>query len=108
LLILEPVTDECPTGAGGFIIHELAVVPALAEQTAGILVGDRNYWSATTIAEWHAYQVTLLAPYRSAKRDPHPRWSARLSRVRYYIDIVFGQLVQRFAVNCVWACDGGS
>jgi hypothetical protein len=86
LLILEPVTDECPTGAGGFIIHELAVVPALAEQTAGILVGDRNYWSPTTTAEWHAYQVALLAPYRSAKRDPHPRWSARLSRVRYRIN----------------------
>ncbi|HEX6540888.1 MAG TPA: transposase [Ktedonobacterales bacterium] len=29
-------------------VHELAVVPALAEQTAGTLVGDRNYWSPTT------------------------------------------------------------
>lgn len=53
-------------------VHELAVVPALAEQTTGILVGDRNYWSPTTTAEWQQHGVDLLAPYRSAKRDPHP------------------------------------
>lgn len=86
-------------------VHELAVVPALAEQTTGILVGDRNYWSPTTTAEWQQHGVDLLAPYRSAKRDPHPRWSARLSRVRYRIDTVFGQLVQRCAVKRVWARD---
>lgn len=36
-----------------------------------------------------------LAPYRSAKRDPHPRWSTLLSRVRYRIDTVFGQFLSR-------------
>jgi len=86
-------------------VHELAVVPALAEQTTGTLVGDRNYWSPTTTAEWRRHSVELLAPYRSAKRDPHPRWSARLSRVRYRIDTVFGQLVDRCAVKRVWARD---
>ena len=86
-------------------VHELAVVPALAEQTAGTLVGDRNYWSPSTTAEWQRQGVELLAPYRSAKRDPHPRWSARLSRVRYRIDTVFGQLVDRCAVKRVWARD---
>jgi hypothetical protein len=49
--------------------------------------------------------VELLAPYRSATRDPHPRWSARLSRVRYRIDTVFGQLVSRCDVKRVWARD---
>jgi hypothetical protein len=86
-------------------VHELAVVPALAEQTTGALVGDRNYWSPITTAEWQAHGVTLLTPYRSAKRDPHPRWSARLSQVRYRIDTVFGQLVDRCAVKRVWARD---
>jgi hypothetical protein len=86
-------------------VHELAVVPALAEQTAGTLVGDRNYWSPSTTTEWQRQGVELLAPYRSAKRDPHPRWSARLSRVRYRIDTVFGQLVDRCAVKRVWARD---
>jgi len=85
--------------------HELTVLPALAEQTSGMLVGDRNYWSPVTTAEWQAHGVELLAPYRSAKRDPPPRWSALLSRVRYRIDTVFGQLVDRCAVKRVWARD---
>ena len=85
--------------------HELTALPALAEQTVGLLVGDRNYWSPATTAEWQQLGVELLAPYRSAKRDPHPRWSALLSRVRYRIDTVFGQLVDRCAVKRVWARD---
>jgi Transposase DDE domain len=86
-------------------IHELTALPALAEQTGGILVGDRNSWSPATTVEWQLLGVELLAPYRSAKRDPHPRWSASLSRVRYRSDTVFGQLVERCAVKRVWARD---
>jgi hypothetical protein len=85
--------------------HELAALPALTEQTVGTLVGDRNYWSPMTTAECQQLGVELLAPYRSAKRDPHPRWSALLSRVRYRIDTVFGQLVDRCDVKRVWARD---
>lgn len=85
--------------------HELTALPTLAEQTVGTLVGDRNYWSPATTTEWQQLGVDLLAPYRSAKRDPHPRWSAVLSRVRYRIDTVFGQLVDRCAVKRVWARD---
>lgn len=85
--------------------HELTALPALTEQTGGILVGDRNYWSPKTVAEWQRLGVELLAPYRSAKRDAHPRWSALLSRVRYRIDTVFGQLVSRCHVKQVWARD---
>lgn len=96
------ITRFCVAAAN---VHELAVVPALAEQTRGALVGDRNYWSPSTMAEWRRHGVELLAPYHSAKRDPHPRWSARLSRVRYRIDTVFGQLVDRCAVKRVWARD---
>jgi hypothetical protein len=96
------ITRFCVTPANA---HELTAVPALAEQTQGTLVGDRNYWSPATTAEWQALGVELLAPYRSAKRDPRPRWSALLSRVRYRIDTVFGQLVDRCAVKRVWARD---
>lgn len=85
--------------------HELTALPALTEQTVGTLIGDRTYWSPTTAAEWQPLGVELLAPYRSAKRDPHPRWSAVLSRVRYRIDTVFGQLVDRCDVKRVWARD---
>lgn len=86
-------------------VHELAALPALAEQTVGTLVGDRNYWSPATTAEWQPLGVAVLAPYRSAKRDPQPRWSAVLSRVRYRIDTVFGQLVSRCDIKRVWARD---
>jgi DDE family transposase len=86
-------------------VSELAALPGLAERTAGLLVGDRNYWSPTTAHEWQPQGIALLAPYRSAKRDPHPRWSALLSRVRYRIDTVFGQLVDRCNVKRVWARD---
>ena len=47
-----------------------------------------------TADEWQTHGIAPLAPYRSAKRDPHPRWSALLSRVRYRIDTVFGQLAR--------------
>lgn len=86
-------------------VHELSALPALTEATQGTLVGDRNYWSPKVAAEWQQHGVDLLAPYRTAKRDPHPRWSARLSRVRYRIDTVFGQLVDRCAVKRLWARD---
>jgi hypothetical protein len=85
--------------------HELAVLPVLAEQTIGILVGDRNYWSPAATAEWQLHGVELLAPYRNAKRDPHPRRSTVLSRVCYRIDTVFGQLASRCAIKRVWARD---
>lgn len=85
--------------------HELTALPALTEQTVGTLVGDRNYWSPAVAAEWQALGVAVLAPYRAAKRDPNPRWSAALSRVRYRIDTVFGQLVDRCDVKRVWARD---
>ncbi len=58
-----------------------------------------------TTAAWQPLGVALLAPYRSAKRAPHPRWSALLRRVRYRIDSVFGQLVDRCTVKRVWARD---
>jgi hypothetical protein len=86
-------------------VHELAALPAVTEQTEGLLIGDRNYWSPAMTTEWQAHGVDLLAPYRSAKRDPHPRWSAVLSRVRYRIDTVFGQLVDRCHIKRVWARD---
>jgi len=96
------ITRWCIAAAN---VHELSALPGLTEATQGTLVGDRNYWSPKVAAQWQQHGVELLAPYRSAKRDPHPRWSARLSRVRYRIDTVFGQLVDRCAVKRLWARD---
>jgi hypothetical protein len=61
--------------------------------------------SALFIALDHASYLDLLAPYRSAKRDPHPLCRAMRSRVRHRIDTVFGQLVERYAVKRDWARD---
>ncbi len=85
--------------------QELTVVPELAAGSHGWLLGDRNYWSPRLRAELAPKGIELLAPYRSAKRDPWPRWSRQLSRIRYRIDTVFGQLVDRCLVKRVWARD---
>ncbi len=85
--------------------HELSVLPEIAESTSGLLVGDRNYHSPKTGEELRRMGVELLAPYSSRKRDPSPRKSAYLSRLRYRIDTVFSQLTGRYSVKRVWAKD---
>ena len=68
-------------------------------------MGDRNYWSPRLTEELRHENVTLVAPFGSRKRDPRPRFSSTLSRLRYRIDTVFGQLVDRYKVKRVWAKD---
>jgi hypothetical protein len=86
-------------------VHELRVLPELAEGTSGLIVGDRNYHSPKTREELAGMGVELLAPYSSKKRDPTPNNSALLSRLRYRIDTVFSQLTGRYCVKRVWARD---
>jgi hypothetical protein len=85
--------------------HELSVLPQIAEGTSGLIVGDRNYHSPKTKDDLATMGVELLAPYSSKERDPAPRRSALLSRLRYRIDTVFSQLVGRYSVKRVWARD---
>jgi hypothetical protein len=68
--------------------HELSVVPEIVEGTRSVVVGDRNYHSPKTSEELlSAMGIELLAPYSSKRRDPAPKKSALLSRLRYRIDI---------------------
>jgi hypothetical protein len=85
--------------------HELSVVPEITEGTSGVLIGDRNYHSPKTKEELATMGIELVALYSSKKRDPAPRKSASLSRLRYRIDTVFSQLVERYSVKRVWARD---
>jgi Transposase DDE domain len=85
--------------------HDLWVVPELTERTSGLLVGDRNYHSPKTREVLAGMGIELLAQYSSKKRDPHPKRSALLSRLRYRIDTVFSQLTERYSVKRVWARD---
>lgn len=86
-------------------VHELAAVPDLVTGTQGVVVGDRNYWAPSLAEELQGDGVHLVAPFRWASRDPHPKQSSQLSRVRYRIDTVFGQLVDRYHIKRVWARD---
>ncbi len=86
-------------------VHELSVLPEIVEGTSGLLIGDRNYHSPKSGQELAGIGVELLAPYSSKKRDPTPKKSALLSRLRYRIDTVFSQLTERYCVKKVWARD---
>lgn len=85
--------------------HELCVLPELTEFPSGLIVGDRNYHSPKSGQELASMGVELLAPYSSKSRDPHPKRSAFLSRLRYRIDTVFSQLTGRYSIKWVWARD---
>jgi hypothetical protein len=69
-------------------VHELCVLPEIAEFTSGMIIGDRNYHSPKTREKLASMGVELLAPYSSKKRDPAPKKSAFLSRLRYRIERV--------------------
>jgi hypothetical protein len=86
-------------------VREPKVAPDLVEGTHGILVGDRGFWNPSLKEELHRTDVELHAPFIAASRDPWPQRSAFLSRIRYRIDTVFSQLVERFKAKRVWARD---
>ena len=86
-------------------VSELAAVPALAEGTTGLLLGDRNDHAPRLMEELAGQGVRLLAPFRWASRDPDPTRAPLLSRFRYRIDTAFGQLVDRYRAKRVWARD---
>lgn len=71
---------------------------------AGYVLADRNYWKPDLSQRLKSYELYLLAPYKSAKhqKQPYPRF---LTHMRYRIETVFGQLVERFHVKRVWARD---
>jgi hypothetical protein len=83
----------------------VAVLPEIVEGTHGFTVGDRNYWSPNLIDDLRTSGLALLAPYKSAKRDPDAHRSRYLSRIRYRIETTFGQLVERYHIKRVRARD---
>lgn len=85
--------------------QELAAAEDLTEGTAGLVIGDRNFW-APRLREQLAHRgIQLLAPFRRRKQDPWPQLSRDLSRWRYRIDTLFGQLVERTTIKRIWAHD---
>jgi len=85
--------------------HETKVVPELVKPTLEILLGDRNYWNPRLKEELAQVEINLQAPFRKAKSDPWPKYSALISRIRYRIDTVFSQLTRRFEIKQVLVKD---
>jgi len=81
------------------------VAPTLTEDTPGLVVGDRLFWRPRLQEELRQEGLLLLAPFLLASREPWPARSRVLSRVRYRIDTVFGQLTDRCALKRVCARD---
>ncbi|MYD90445.1 MAG: hypothetical protein F4Y08_08955 [Caldilineaceae bacterium SB0662_bin_9] len=70
-----------------------------------IVVGDCNHWSPTPQEMLAPQGLQLQTPFKKAKQAPWPRHSAILSRFRYRIDMVFGQLVDRYLIKRVQVRD---
>lgn len=76
-------------------IHDTEGAEELLQGVYGFVLADRNYWKPELMQQWKTKDLHLLAPYKSAKRQkqPYPRF---LTHMRYRIETVFGQLVERF------------
>jgi len=96
------ITGLCVAPAN---VDEREVAPLVAQGTAGLLLGDRNYWAPWLRDELRAHGVRLLAPYHQARRDPAPRASALIGHFRGRIEPIFSQLVGRGTAKRVWARD---
>jgi hypothetical protein len=85
-------------------VHELAIAERLFDGVRGDALGDRNYWSPRLAAQLKERGLTLLTPFRSAKREKK-RWPLLLVQTRRRIETVIGQLSERFHAKRVWARD---
>jgi DDE family transposase len=85
-------------------IHDTEGAEELLQGVYGFALADRNYWNPELSERLKIHGLQLLAPYKSAKRQklPYPRY---LTHMRYRIETVFGQLVERFHAKRVWARD---
>jgi hypothetical protein len=82
---------------------DLEMLPELGLPAGTTGIGDRNYWSPAVTAELAAAGVRLRTPYRTKKHDPDPAQARRLSRPRWRVETVNGQLAGRYHLKRVWA-----
>lgn len=86
-------------------VHDLELVPELVEGTTGQVIGDRNYWDPHLTAELAPAGIALRAPFNKRASDPDPAGSRVLTRLRWRIETVASQLVERFHLKRIWARD---
>lgn len=86
-------------------VSDVAVLEELTERTSGLCLADRAYWKPELHEQLRRRGVEMLVPFRKATRDPDPERSRTISRLRYRIETVFGQLCERLSIKRVWARD---
>jgi hypothetical protein len=86
-------------------VHDTDLVPELVEGATGQVLGDRNYWDPKLTAELAPAGVALHAPFKKRASDPDPEGSKRLTRVRWRVETVASQLVERYHLKRLWARD---
>jgi superfamily I DNA/RNA helicase len=85
-------------------LSDTAGAEDLLQGVAGFVLADRSYWKPELSQRLQSDGLFLLAPYKSAQHEkqPYPR---SLTHMRYRIETVFGQLVERFHAKRIWARD---
>jgi hypothetical protein len=86
-------------------VHDRDLVPELVEGAMGQVLGDRNYWDPRLTAELAPAGIALLAPFKKRATDPDPDRSRVLGQVRWRIETVAAQLVERYHLKRIWARD---
>ena len=71
----------------------------------GEVLGDRNYWDPTLTAELEPAGIVLRAPFKKRATDPDPVGSRLIGRVRWRIETVASQFVERYHFKRIWARD---
>ena len=87
-------------------VHDLRLAEELLRgaQEEGWVLGDRNYWSPELAERLGEEGLSLLAPYKSKKREGKP-WPSWLVRKRRRIETVISQITERYRAKRVWARD---
>jgi hypothetical protein len=85
-------------------VHDLEVSEEMLSHVKGWALGDRNYWSPKLFETLNAQGFFLLALFRKASRETKP-WLIWMKHMRYRIETVIGQLVERFHAKRIWTRD---
>jgi hypothetical protein len=86
-------------------VHDRDLVPELVEGAGGEVIGDRNYWDPKLTAALVPAGIVLRAPFKKRASDPDPAGSRLSGRVRWRIETVASQLVERYHLKRIWARD---
>lgn len=84
---------------------DLELAPEVVAGAAGQVLGDRNSWSPLLREQLVPAGIDFRAPYRKRQDDPDPAGSKVLTRVRWRIETVASQFVERYHLKRIWARD---